>query len=409
MTGALVKHAACAVVLLAVASFGLGACDVAPDGHAMTTEELVAMSCALDASKANGDCGDEESSTLMQVKNLEASLSNSKTWRNPPCHWARRRRRHGPPTPAPTPAPTLAPTPAPTPQPTPAPTPAPWGAGDYLFASNVSEVWRCPRVGSRPCMKVAGCRGEGDGTDQLGDAEGLLAVAGGDFLVVDRPNARVLRCPADGSCDCTVVAGQAGDLQSPQDVALMSDGRIVIADWVAGTIWKCSASGDGTCVRIVGSEFQPVTPTGVAVASDQSIVFTDWNDGAPGAKVYRIPPDGQCDNSSSCPVVVDSLRWPGSVRIAADGQYVVPELGYNRVQKCPDAPLSCITVAGKDGKGDGPQQLDFPRRAAVAADGSYLVADVENFRVQRCPAAVGDCQAVVVSMYEVWAVDETIL
>ncbi|CAE8631496.1 unnamed protein product [Polarella glacialis] len=214
------------------------------------------------------------------------------------------------------------------------------------------------------------------------------------------PAPEVVVCPASGG-NCTTVAGGTGEgsgvasLRYPTGVIIASDGRLVIADSHNSRIQACVADGTGNCTTLAGGygfgdgPRQMSWPTGVALAANGDLVVADMKN----HRVLRCLPDG----SRNCTVVAggwgggsnsQQLYFPQDVAVADNGDYVVADVWNHRIQRCPaDDSGICLTVAGGKGRGNLSWQLDNPWSVSLGPgpNESYVVADYGNHRVQLCP------------------------
>jgi len=282
--------------------------------------------------------------------------------------------------------------------------PEPGSLVAYVIADyENNRVLRCPANGRGDCSIVAGAQGEGDGPQQLRSPTDVALAPNGDFVVVDYLNNRVQRCPASGSGDCITVAGTEGfgfgakKLNSPLSIAMAPNGDMFVVDFNNFRVCLFPAGGSGDCIWW-GSSFP--TSDDVALIPNGGIVVTDYRE-------HRVV---RCQSAEHCHYKHDDivagaqglgsgpqqLYQPRGVCVAPNGDFVVADTGNNRVQRCPASGSGdCITVAGSQGEGDGPQQLSSPVHVVVAPSGDFIVTDSGNKRVQRCPASgSGDCDTV---------------
>merc|ERR1711907_650162 len=112
-------------------------------------------------------------------------------------------------------------------------------SGDYIIADKSSHrIQKCPAASpGSACTTVAGTGGYGSATTQLNYPTGITLDASGDYLIADRSNYRIQKCPAasPGSA-CTTVAGTGGEgsgatqLDYPTGITLDASGDYLIAD-----------------------------------------------------------------------------------------------------------------------------------------------------------------------------------
>lgn len=79
----------------------------------------------------------------------------------------------------------------------------------------------------------------------------------------------------------------------------------------------------------------------------------------------------------------NQLNYPDRLFVAGDGTIYIPDSENDRVQKWLPGATSGITVAGGNGKGNAPNQFDRPTGVFVDNQGNIYVADQNNYRVQK--------------------------
>jgi hypothetical protein len=208
-----------------------------------------------------------------------------------------------------------------------------------------NEVVKCKKGGAGgkwECARVAGGF-SGMETHALSSPSGVAIAKDGDYLVSDRRNSRVMKCPsaskvgvdiysrrrsgARRQIKCQVITGTSygsgkDELKSPRGLAVDKAGRILVADSKNHRIQSCEAisSGSPKCFTAVGT-------------------------GSSGS--------GK-----------DQLNDPWGISLLPDGFYLIADSGNNRVQKCNPGTEAkkgtCFTLAGGKGKGSSDTQLDFP-------------------------------------------------
>jgi uncharacterized protein (TIGR03663 family) len=174
------------------------------------------------------------------------------------------------------------------------------------------------------------------------------------------------------------------ELNSPKDVAILTDGTLAVLDGGNNRVRLYSA--DGTFIRDVGGVGEGTgqfnDPWGIAAAPDGSFYIADtWNH-----RVQHFSADGTFLNAfgqfGDTGGALDNggAFWgPREVAVDADGNIYVADTGNKRVQKF-DATGGFMLAFGGNGSGSG--QLAEPVGVAVGADGTVYVADTWNRRIQ---------------------------
>jgi len=199
---------------------------------------------------------------------------------------------------------------------------------------------------------------------------------------------------------CAKVAGgfagrTAHALSSPADVTVAKDGDYIVSDRRNNRVQKCPHTDKGDidlftkegkrkasrrrviCYTIAGGSYgsgnkQMKSPRGVTVDKDGYIVIAD-------SKNHRILKckDIKKGGSVDCYTAVggkkgtgkDQLNEPWGVAVTADGSYVVADSKNHRIQKCspgtPGKPGTCFTLIGAKGKGKGDDQFYRPLAVAI--------------------------------------------
>ena len=79
----------------------------------------------------------------------------------------------------------------------------------------------------------------------------------------------------------------------------------------------------------------------------------------------------------------NQLQNPDRIFVAADGTMYIPDLSNNRIQKWTPGATAGITVAGGNGVGSGANQFDRPTSVFLDKQGNIYVADQTNGRIQK--------------------------
>jgi hypothetical protein len=246
------------------------------------------------------------------------------------------------------------------------------GGGAFLIADTSNH--RIRRVdaagaistvaGSGPATGAVGAFA-GDGgaatSARLNQPRGVSPTIDGGFLIADTGNHAIRKVSAAGIVTTVAgvggTAGYGGDgdgatgalLNSPRDVAALSDGSFLIADTGNNRIRRVSAGGIVTTVAGIGTA-------------------GSGGDGGPATSSL--------------------LNQPSSVAPLTGGGFLIADTGNNRIRRV-DAGGTIANVAGTGvagfGGDGGPATaalLNGPEGVAVRDDGSILIGDSTNERVR---------------------------
>jgi hypothetical protein len=195
-------------------------------------------------------------------------------------------------------------------------------------------------------------------------------------------------------------------LDTPSDVAYLTDGSLVIADRLndrvrlvtpGGTITTAAGGGDcggppcGDGDR--ADEAQLNRPRGVTAMPDGGYLVSDTQD----HRIRRVLPDGriftvagttQGLSGDGGPATAARLSAPTDTTLLPDGSFLIADTGNDRIRRVtPDGRISTVagTTRGLGGDG-GPAtaaRLDSPRDVTPLATGGYVIADTGNSRLRR--------------------------
>ena len=189
-------------------------------------------------------------------------------------------------------------------------------------------------------MDATPAGGKGNGSDQLDDPRGVAEESSGDFIVADRGNGRVQRCPADGSGKCSTVAGGNGE----------------------------------------GHKLNQMQPGGIAIAED-SYLISDLG----SMRILQCFRAKGSDLHDRCVALVAGLCSPVAFATAPNGEYLILESDISRLVQCPSGSGPCARVA---------DTFKNPRDLAVAANGEVIIADYGHSRLRRCKGTGSQCRDV---------------
>lgn len=203
-------------------------------------------------------------------------------------------------------------------------------------------------------VTVAGGNGTGSASNQVNLPRGIAIDDAGTLYVADTENHRVQRVTFDigGTPTYTTVGGTDGqgndptELYSPSDVVPAADGSLYVID-----TWNHRL---------------------------QRITFDLNGDPEPATTVYG----GNGYNGG-----VNDFAVPSGIALASDGTVFVSDRDNDRVQKIAfdgsGNPNLAITVAGGNGRGSDPDELNSPHGIALDSEGSLYIADAGNHRIQK--------------------------
>ena len=218
----------------------------------------------------------------------------------------------------------------------------------------------------------------------LQSPQGVAVGSDGTVYIADAGAGRVLRVRPDGA----TTAVDLGQFNRPSGVAVAPDGTVYVAETGANRIR--AVAPDGTTVTVAD---HLASPLGVALGPDGAVYVADTLDN----RVVRVVPGGAMETVvGSDPDPCDGpLSPPTGVAVAPDGTLYVADAGNHRVRRVSTAGV-ITTVAGTGVEGDGPDTgraisaaLRFPTGVAVDGD-DLLITDSENGKVRRVDAAAGD-------------------
>lgn len=168
-----------------------------------------------------------------------------------------------------------------------------------------------------------------------------------------------------------------GQVLSPADVAVCSNGRILVADTNNHRIQIFD--GRGTFIREFGSYGRELgrfnSPTGICIAHDGRIAVTDHNNN----RVQLFSSRGIFQTAMSCCGNDDNLKGPRGVATDEEGQILVVDQQNHRIVVY-SADGQFVQEFGSLGTGNG--QFNNPMYIALDQDGNTFVTDSCNHRVQ---------------------------
>ncbi len=251
---------------------------------------------------------------------------------------------------------------------------------------------------------VAGGNLAGKAANQLSGPNSVFVDGGGYVYIADEENHRIQKFPPNstkstngktlfGGSD----SGSAGYLlKYPQCVYVDGAGYVYVADAGNNRIQKFTpgyftaqtvAGGNG-----IGSAANQLhNPSSVFVDGQGNIYVADFGNN----RIQKFPP-GSTDTTNGTTVAggngqgqaANQLYYPIGVFVDAASNIYVADNANARIQKFPPNSSSAtggVTVAGGNGLGAAPNQLDKPSSVFVDANGNVFVGDAANSRVQKFP------------------------
>ena len=217
-------------------------------------------------------------------------------------------------------------------------------AAGNIYVGDIAKyrVIEFPAGAGNSYKVIAGGNGFGTSTNQFQEIQGICADNAGNVYAADAANSWVLKFPA-GSTSSTngiIVAGGNGEgtnanqLSWPFGICLDNANNLYVADASNNRVQKFPAGSTSST-------------NGVTVAG------------------------GNLINGSGAA----QLNWPNSVAVDAAGNIYVSDKNNNRVQKFlagSTAGTNGITVAGGNGSGSNPNQLNTPSGVCLMQLGMYM-------------------------------------
>ena len=244
---------------------------------------------------------------------------------------------------------------------------------------------------SRTAGTTPGFAGDGGpATQALIDTPSDVAfLSDGSYVIADTANDRIRRVFPDGRIFTDAGTGDGGfccdggpatdaNINRPGGVTSMPDGGYLIADTGNDVIRRVFP--DGHIETVAGNHNELSRPTDTAVLPDGPFLIADTTHD----EIRRVAADGSISTIAAGP-----LSRPRDIAIASDGAILVADTGNNRIQRiAPDGAVT--TVAGTAGaglSGDGDPaataKLSAPSSIAPLPHGGFIFADTANNRIRR--------------------------
>ena len=258
---------------------------------------------------------------------------------------------------------------------------------------------------------------DGDGgpavAARLNGPQGTALAADGALLIADTQNDRIRRVAPNGII--TTIAGNArgffgdggraidADLDSPADVAVLTDGSILIADTGNHRIRRIAPNGIITTevgsARGLAGDGGPAAaarldgPRGLTPLPGGGYLIADSGNGrirsvAPNGTITTVAGTSRGLAGDGGPAVAAQLNDPRSVSLVEGGGLLIADTGNNRIRRV----ATDGTIATVAGGGSGPIDESVPAlrtRLAAPADvvplsnGGFLLADALSDRLRR--------------------------
>ncbi|HET7077513.1 MAG TPA: hypothetical protein VFM49_08680 [Chloroflexia bacterium] len=163
-----------------------------------------------------------------------------------------------------------------------------------------------PRDGSKRLLRQMENNTDQDGIDGLG-----IDRAGGELLVPDSPNNRLLALSLDGSALRVIARG----FQRPTGAAILPGGDILVAAEFGNAIYRVTPAGKSTRIATM---YQPDD----VVVDAQGMAYVNSLGGA----IYKVDP-----NTGTRTTLLAGLKLPHGLDVDPQGNLVIAEAGRNRI------------------------------------------------------------------------------
>ena len=244
---------------------------------------------------------------------------------------------------------------------------------------------------------VAGGTGAGSAANQLHSPLAVFVDTAGAIYVADYSNNRIQKFPAgsDSTTNGVTAAGgngsgsNADQLTKPTTIYVDSNGSLYIADYGNGRVQKFPAGSNSSTAGVTVADATLSHPIGVFLDKSDSLYVSDGT----GNSVLKFPAG---DTSATAGRVVaggnntgtgsDQFNQPNGIYVDAVGNLYVADYFNNRVQKFPAGSNSLtpgVTIAGGNGAGKAPDQLNGPVAVFLDQAGNLYVSDAVNNRIQK--------------------------
>lgn len=254
-----------------------------------------------------------------------------------------------------------------------------------------------PPAGFEICTSSCQTGLEGDAAGQFDDPSGVAWSAPGNLYVNDSDADRISAYTAEGvflrawgfdvipgpptgfevcttSCKAGVEGGEAGQLNDPLGVATDAAGDVYVADASNNRI--AVYTGGGAFLRAWGFDVTPGAPAGFEVCT------TSCQAGVPsGAAAGLQSPSGVAVDTAGNVHVADRSNHRISTYTA--GGAFLHAFGYDVDPTGGTGFEVCTTSCKAGAPGNGPGQLNMPRRVATDCRGAVYVIDQDSHRVQK--------------------------
>jgi NHL repeat len=199
-------------------------------------------------------------------------------------------------------------------------------------------------------------------------------------------------------------------MNTPSDVAFLTDGSLVIADRLNNRVRRVTtggqmqtAAGGGSCGGPPcgdggqADDAELSQPRGVTSLPDGGYLVTDSLD----HRVRRVLPDGrivtvagssQGLSGDGGPAAAARLSAPTDTAVLPDGSFLIADTANHRIRHVGlDGRIRTVAGTTRGFSGDGgpatAAQLDAPSDIAVLTTGGYVIADTANNRLRRVDLA----------------------
>jgi DNA-binding beta-propeller fold protein YncE len=219
---------------------------------------------------------------------------------------------------------------------------------------------------------------EGNGEGKLNSPDGVAVASDGSVYVSDNDYHRIQKFTSEGVFVSKWTGGYDGWFDSAAELAMPSNGieevlydaTVFIRQGVfisyLGYSWNGKKEEEGEYLH----------PFGVGMASDGIVYVADTDND----RIQKFTSEGMFVSEWGTTGTDDGgFNLPSGIEVASDGSVYVVDHGNDRIQKFTSDGVF-VSKWGTLGSSDG--EFNSPSGIAVASDGSVYVADMDNNRVQ---------------------------
>jgi len=198
----------------------------------------------------------------------------------------------------------------------------------------------------------------------------------GQTFVTDTGNHRIVVLDAAGAMSGSWghLGSGKGDLNTPSDLVLDSEGNVLVADTFNNAVKRFSPRGE--LLSVIGGKPELNAPQGLAIGADGSLYVADTL----GHRIVKYDRAGKMVTAWGGPGSgVGQFQFPHGLAVHGNSLYVA-DFQNDRVV---ELSLDGRFVRSWGQHGTGPGQFRYPWGVAVGPDGDIWVTDMSNGRIQR--------------------------